>query len=184
MVSRGIKPDLTTLGKYVGGGMAFGAFGGREDLLAYCDPRNPSSLSHSGTFNNNTLAMSCDFRGLSEIYTPQAAVELNSLGDYFREQLQAAGEGTQMKVTGVGAVLTIHFQKNGVAPVRAENIDRYSNASLKKLFWFWCLSKGFWITERGMLSIILGTTQNELDSFVEVVRLFLKHYSSLVALSC
>lgn len=126
--------------------------------------------------------MSCGFRGLSEIYTPEAATGLNSLGDYFRERLRVAAKGTRMRVTGIGAVLTIHFQENGMDPVCTDDLDRHSNFKLKKLFWLWCLSNGFWITERGMLSIILGTSKDELDSFVDNVSLFLQRYSGLVSL--
>lgn len=60
-----LKPDLKTFGKYLGGGMAFGAFGGREDLMAAYDPRSPNSLAYSGTFNNNTLAMNAGYIGLN-----------------------------------------------------------------------------------------------------------------------
>src|SRR6202034_4943759 len=53
----GITPDMTTLGKYVGGGMSFGAFGGRTDLMARFDPRRPDALPHAGTFNNHVMTM-------------------------------------------------------------------------------------------------------------------------------
>src|SRR6185437_12447639 len=52
-----IAPDLTTLGKYVGGGMSFGAFGGRADLMEWFDPRRKDGFQHAGTFNNNVLTM-------------------------------------------------------------------------------------------------------------------------------
>ena len=50
---RGIKPDLTTLGKYIGGGMSFGAFGGRADLIDRFDPRRADALPHAGTFKKS-----------------------------------------------------------------------------------------------------------------------------------
>ncbi|MDP0941859.1 aminotransferase class III-fold pyridoxal phosphate-dependent enzyme, partial [Klebsiella quasipneumoniae] len=49
----GLTPDLTLLGKYFGGGLSFGAFGGRAELMARFDPRQPGALGHAGTFNNN-----------------------------------------------------------------------------------------------------------------------------------
>ena len=70
---RGIKPDLTTFGKYIGGGMSFGAFGGRADIMDLFDPRRPDALPHAGTFNNNVLTMSAGLAGLTEVYTPDAA---------------------------------------------------------------------------------------------------------------
>jgi len=49
----GITPDMVTLGKYLGGGITFGAFGGRRDLMEGFDPSRPNALQHGGTFNNN-----------------------------------------------------------------------------------------------------------------------------------
>jgi glutamate-1-semialdehyde 2,1-aminomutase len=75
----GLKPDLTTFGKYLSGGLAFGAFGGRGDIMAIYDPRSPNSLADSGTFNNNTLVMHAGYIGLSEIWKPEVAVGSTSL---------------------------------------------------------------------------------------------------------
>ncbi|HEX5328097.1 MAG TPA: aminotransferase class III-fold pyridoxal phosphate-dependent enzyme, partial [Acetobacteraceae bacterium] len=84
---RGVKPDLTSFGKYIGGGMSFGAFGGRADIMDLFDPRRPDALPHAGTFNNNVLTMSAGLAGLTEVYTPAAAVALNARGDALRERL-------------------------------------------------------------------------------------------------
>ena len=175
-----LDPDLTTLGKYIGGGLAFGAFGGKEGLLEAYDPRHVSSLSHSGTFNNNTLAMSCGLAGIRDIYTPEAALELNALGDYFRSRLQDVASGTKMVVTGIGAILTVHFLDNGLVPACKADVDRHTVPGLKRLFWYWCLRESFWITERGMLSLILGTTKDEVDSYVEIVHSFINEHGHLL----
>ncbi|KAH8891140.1 acetylornithine aminotransferase [Thozetella sp. PMI_491] len=175
-----LDPDITTLGKYIGGGLSFGAFGGRASLLTAYDPRLATSLPHSGTFNNNTLGMNCGYVGLSEIYTPEVAIELNALGDYFRTELQEVAKYTKMVVTGVGAVLTIHFLDNGKAPSCGDDLHHHSVGGLKKLFWYWCLSKGFWITERGMLSLILGTTKVEVDLYVAIVKQFVQQHARLL----
>src|SRR5581483_11941565 len=60
----GIRPDLTTFGKYLGGGLAFGAFGGRSDLMSRFDPSRPDALPHAGTFNNAVLTMAAGAAGL------------------------------------------------------------------------------------------------------------------------
>lgn len=171
-----LKPDLTTLGKYIGGGLAFGAFGGREDLLASYDPRNPTSLPHSGTFNNNTLTMAAGYAGLSQIYTNVANRELNMLGDELREALVRVTKGTKMVITGVGAILTVHFLSEGIVPVNASDIDRQSSPRLKRLFWFYCLENGYWVTERGMLALCLGTTEVDIIPFVALVERFLSEF--------
>src|SRR5712671_2970398 len=69
----GIRPDLTTFGKYLGGGFSFGAFGGARRLMERYDPSRADSLAHAGTFNNNVMSMSAGVTGLRDIYTPDAA---------------------------------------------------------------------------------------------------------------
>jgi glutamate-1-semialdehyde 2,1-aminomutase len=59
----GVIPDMTTLGKYIGGGMSFGAFGGRRDIMELFDPTKPDHLPHAGTFNNNALTMAAGAAG-------------------------------------------------------------------------------------------------------------------------
>ena len=51
-----VAPDLTTLGKIVGGGYALAAFGGRAEIMDQFDARRPGALSHGGTFNGNPVA--------------------------------------------------------------------------------------------------------------------------------
>src|SRR5262249_48584537 len=53
-----VSADLTPLRKYLGGGLSFGAFGGRHDIMEQFDPRRPNALPHAGTFNNNIVTMS------------------------------------------------------------------------------------------------------------------------------
>src|SRR5690606_2540487 len=53
----GIVPDMTPVGKFFGGGLAFGAFGGTAAIMDRFDPARPDALSHAGTFNNNALTM-------------------------------------------------------------------------------------------------------------------------------
>ncbi len=84
----GVIPDMTTLGKYIGGGMSFGAFGGRRDIMELFDPTKPNSLPHAGTFNNNVLTMAAGVAGYGEVYTPAAADVLNARGEKMRERAE------------------------------------------------------------------------------------------------
>src|SRR5215218_6171511 len=77
----GITPDMTTLGKYIGGGMSFGAFGGRRALIELYDPRRADALPHAGTFNNNVLTMHAGVAGLEEVFTAEAADRLFNRGE-------------------------------------------------------------------------------------------------------
>ena len=62
----GIRPDMMTLGKWVGGGMSFGAFGGRVDIMSMFDPTRGGNLAHAGTLNNNIMSMAAGCAGCEE----------------------------------------------------------------------------------------------------------------------
>lgn len=176
---RGLDPDLKTLGKYLGGGLAFGAFGGRADIMAAFDPRVAGSLSHSGTFNNNTLVMHAGHAGLTRVYTPKVAAEFTDLGDKFRERLNEVTKGTKMCFTGIGTIMAIHFPKNGSRIIeRAGEVEEEQD--LVHLFWFEMLERGFWLARRGFMSMVLRTPGSELDRFVSCVHAFVDKYNEFL----
>ncbi|KAJ4374196.1 hypothetical protein N0V83_002937 [Neocucurbitaria cava] len=177
----GLQPDITTLGKFLGGGIAFGAFGGREDIMRVYDPREANSLGHSGTFNNNTLGMAAGYTGLSQVYTPEVSVEFNAMGDRLRQRLNDVTRDTKILVTGLGTIMGVHFLKDGKKQLKSFR-DRHEDADLRRLFWFEMMEDGFWITERGSLAIILGTPWEELEKFVACVERFLEKHRGLVSL--
>lgn len=168
----GLKPDLKTLGKWLGGGVAFGAFGGRADIVAAFDARRaPGGLAHSGTFNNNTLAMHLGHAGLTRIYTPRAADDFTASGDELRARLNAATVGTGMRFTGRGTLMNAHFAAGGDAATQ-----------LRDLWWFAMLEAGFWVGRRGLVALMLGTPRDALDGFVECVGDFASRNRGLLAL--
>jgi glutamate-1-semialdehyde 2,1-aminomutase len=100
----GIIPDMTTMGKYLGGGMPLGAFGGRGDIMAMFDPRSQECTSHPGTFNINPLSLRAGYVGLTEIYTHEVAHAHNAAGDALRMKLNDTAKGTSMWFSGVGSL--------------------------------------------------------------------------------
>ncbi|MFV0295797.1 MAG: aspartate aminotransferase family protein [Hyphomicrobiaceae bacterium] len=153
-----VRPDLATLGKYVGGGMSFGAFGGRADVMALFDPGRADALPHAGTFNNNTLTMSAGLAALTRVYTPEAATALNRRGDALRAQLNgiAKAHGARLQFTGRGSMLAVHFTDR---PIRNEADAEAGDQDLKELFFFDLLDRGVYIARRGM--IVLSVAQDE-----------------------
>ncbi|KAK8221565.1 pyridoxal phosphate-dependent transferase [Phyllosticta capitalensis] len=174
----GLSPDLTTLGKYLGGCLAFGAFGGRQDVMSVYDPREAGALAHSGTFNNNTLAMHAGFAGLSRVYTPEASTALTQIGVELLARLRSVTQGTKATFTGVGSVMSLHVTDSGIRDLTRADVEERED--IKDLFWFEMLESGFWITRRGMLALILDTPQEELDRFVDTVSAFVERYRELL----
>ena len=167
-----VRPDLMTLGKYVGGGMSFGAFGGRADIMARFDPAHPQALPHAGTFNNNVLTMSAGLAALTEVYTPAAALALNALGEALRERLNALGReaGVGLHFTGYGSMLSAHVMAN--APRTVADVAT-GNAAARDLFFFDMLRAGFWLARRGMMALSLPLTEADIDRFAEAVSEFI-----------
>ncbi|PSN69867.1 glutamate-1-semialdehyde 2,1-aminomutase [Corynespora cassiicola Philippines] len=174
-----LTPDMTTLGKWLGGGITFGAFGGRKDIMKVYDPRSGNALGHSGTFNNNTLGMVAGYTGLSRVYTPQVAREFSAVGERLKDELLKVTAGTKMTATGRGTIIGLHFLADGKKELKSYR-DRKDEVELRELFWFEMMEDGYWITQRGSIALILGTPQEELDRFVKCVESFLKRHASLV----
>ncbi|KAM0343348.1 hypothetical protein ACHAPU_008669 [Fusarium lateritium] len=178
---RGLKPDLKTFGKYLGGGLAFGAFGGRADIMSAFDPRSPGALSHSGTFNNNTLVTHAGHAGLTKIYTPDVAAQFTNSGDDLRERLNAVTEGTRVVFTGIGTIMGVHFPKDGTRVIeRSGEVDEID--TLRDLFWLEMMEEGFWVVRRGFIALVLGTPADEFDRFVGCVEAWVSKRADLVRL--
>ena len=167
----GLTPDLTTLGKYIGGGLSFGAFGGRGDLMARFDPRRPDALAHAGTFNNNVLSMAAGIAGLTELFPPAAADALTARGDALREQLNALcrRHGAQMQFTGLGSVMNVHFTDR---PIACPD-DATSDPALRDLFFFDMVAAGYYLARRGLIALMLPVDDADLAGFVDTVEAFL-----------
>jgi glutamate-1-semialdehyde 2,1-aminomutase len=176
----GITPDLTTLGKYIGGGMSFGAFGGRAEIIDLFDPRRADALPHAGTFNNNVLTMHAGLTGLTEVYTPAAADALNARGEALRHRLNALCEAADapMQFTGIGSMLAVHFVRG---PIRSPADAARGDVKLKELFFFDMLAHGIWLARRGMMALSLPIGDAECDKLADAVAEFLQTRASVLA---
>lgn len=175
----GIVPDLTTVGKYIGGGMSFGAFGGREDIMRLFDPRRPDALPHAGTFNNNVLTMAAGIAGLSRVYTPHAALELNRHGDSLRSRLNdlCLARGAHVRFSGLGSLMNMH---PCAVPVRSADDLGAADARLRDLFFFHMIAHGFYVARRGLVVLSLPLNQQDFDGFVQAFDGFLGRYGSVL----
>lgn len=174
----GITPDLTTFGKYLGGGLAFGAFGGRADLMSRFDPERVDALPHAGTFNNSVLTMAAGAAGLGHVYTPAECERLNRLGDRLRERLNlfAAANGRPFSVSGYGSVLGLHFTRG---PVRRVS-DIPAAQGLRTLLHLHLLERGYSYARRGFIALSLPHEEADVDGFAAAVEEFLSERASLM----
>jgi glutamate-1-semialdehyde 2,1-aminomutase len=168
----GIRPDLITLGKYLGGGMPCGVLGGRKDIMAQFDPRH-GRLSHAGTFNNNVLTMAAGIAGLEQVYTREAALHLNARGDRLREQLNEVLTTMPMQFTGQGSVMNLHPT---ALPIRSPWDIPADRNNLRDLFFFHLLECGIYSARRGLFALSLPLTERELTRLVVATQAFVERY--------
>ncbi|WWC90978.1 uncharacterized protein L201_005917 [Kwoniella dendrophila CBS 6074] len=157
-----INPDITTLGKFYGGGFAFGAFGGKKEIMSLFDARQPNSISHGGTFNNSPLTMISGLTAITQILTEDNLNKLNELGDELRNILNGifVKEELPFKITGLGSINQIHYIPIMSLENKREGLD---------LFFFYLLEKGFWIAQRGLISLNFEMTKNDIIEFQDAV---------------
>jgi glutamate-1-semialdehyde 2,1-aminomutase len=168
----GIVPDLTTFGKYLGGGLAFGAFGGRADLMGRFDPSRPGALPHAGTFNNAVLTMAAGVAGLTQVYTESEVARLNALGDRLRDRLNAfAAEGDlEFCASGYGSLVGLHFTRGPVE----RRADIPPAPELRTLLHLRLLEHGYTYARRGFIALSLPLTERDVDEFAAAVEGFLE----------
>ncbi|RYP40826.1 hypothetical protein DL769_011709 [Monosporascus sp. CRB-8-3] len=186
----GLRPTLTTLGKYIGGGLPFGAFGGSEPVMAVYDPRFPGTLAHSGTFQNNTLMLHVGHAALSQVYTPEAALAHSARGDAFRARLRDVVRGSRIAFTGLGSFACLHVSEawgryggeGGGEGVKCKEEGGPEDEEIKTLFWLYMLERGFWVQKRGNIALILDIPQEALDRFVDAVAAFIREHEQVLKL--
>jgi glutamate-1-semialdehyde 2,1-aminomutase len=157
----GVRPDLTTLGKIIGGGYPSGAFGGREDVMALFDARRPDSLSHGGTFNGNPVAAAAGLATLRHL-TADRYAELERLGDRLRMSLvdRLAGEGVDARVSGIASIFQVTPGPSLVAPGELSAVSAQ---------FLGLLLDGFHVAPRGMGALATPATDEDVDDFTDAV---------------
>ena len=161
----GLKPDLTTLGKYFGGGLSFGAFGGRADVMARFDPRRSDALAHAGTFNNNVLTMAAGLAGLQRVLTPHALETLNARGQQLRDRMNGvfAQHGVAMQFSGLGSLMNLHATRR---PLRSPADLAGSDPRAKDLVYQALLERGVFMARRGFIALSLPFGDAQVQTLV------------------
>lgn len=164
----GVLPDLTALGKIIGGGMPAGAFGGRRDIMALYDPTEGAVVAHAGTFNANPMTMVAGEVVMDHL-TPDVYKRMNALGEMLRSKLRAVFDELDVaaQVTGIGSLFGIHFTPEEITNYRPViNAD----AVMAKALFTGLLNEGVLLQTgcAGALSTL--TTGAEVDSLVDAVR--------------
>jgi len=151
----GVTPDMTTLGKYLGGGISFGAFGGSASLMAAFDPQQGGRLTQAGTFNNNVLSMAAGVATLTEVLTDAVLIATNERGARLRARLQEIFTAARvpLRTTGLGSMIGIHGPDTWL-----------------ELFFLAMLEEGHYLARRGFIALSIEITDAHADAFCGSVR--------------
>lgn len=163
----GITPDLTTLGKVIGGGLPVGAYGGRKDIMALVAPSGP--MYQAGTLSGNPLAMAAGIKTLEILQRPGSYEHLGRITERLVQGILEAGQAAGHEVSGgsVGGMFGFFFNPG---PVRSFS-DAAKSDSAKFARWHrMMLQRGVYLApsqyEAGFTS--LAHTESDIDLTVEV----------------
>jgi glutamate-1-semialdehyde 2,1-aminomutase len=163
------EPDLTAMGKMIGGGFPVGAIAGSREVMSVMDPlKKPVLFPHSGTFSANPITMTAG-RTAMRLFDRNAVAELNALGKKVRSQLAEAISlaGVSACVTGSGSMFRILMKPEPPTDYRSAYADDDEVAALQE-FLDYVTANGILLigTGTGMLSTAMG--QAEIDRLCEV----------------
>jgi glutamate-1-semialdehyde 2,1-aminomutase len=164
----GVTPDMTTLGKIIGGGFPVGAVAGRADVMAVFDPTGGQPAApHGGTFNANPVTMAAGLAAM-RLLTKEAYGRLDELGAKLRASLDACFKraGVRGSVTGMGSLFRVHptdrelidYRSTRTTPEEAERLRRL----VRRL-----LEHGVLISVTGLGCLSTPMADAELESLIE-----------------
>jgi glutamate-1-semialdehyde 2,1-aminomutase len=148
-----ITPDMTCLGKIIGGGLPVGAFGGRAEIMDMLAPLGP--VYQAGTLSGNPLAMAAGIAGLKLLEDRDIYSRLDALGRQLRDAVLAAcrAKGIAVQVPQCGSMFSIFFTDT---PVRDYDTALRGDAKLFGRFFHQCLERGVYLApsayEAGFIS--------------------------------
>ena len=138
----GLAPDLTCLGKVIGGGLPVGAYGGRAEVMALVAPEGP--VYQAGTLAGNPLAMAAGIATLEELRKPGVYETLEALGRRWAQGLAARAEeaGVPLQVNAIGSMMTAFFSAE---PVRDYASAKRADAARYARFFHAMLERGVYL---------------------------------------
>jgi len=162
------EPDLTALGKVIGGGLPVGAFGGRADIMDMIAPVGP--VYQAGTLSGNPLAMVAGLTQLRELDKRGAYEYLAEVGEQMAQGLRKifSEKGIAHRVNQVGSMFCLYFLDEEI--INVDTVTKQDFKFFKKLFWG-CLEEGVYLApspyETGFIS--LAHTKADIDDTLDVI---------------
>jgi glutamate-1-semialdehyde 2,1-aminomutase len=178
----GVTPDLTALGKIIGGGLPVGAFGGRYDIIDQFNPTKKDFITHSGTFSGNAMTMIAG-RTAMELYDEAEVERLGKLGDRLREGLEKMLRELNIKgqVSGLQSLVYVYLFEEPVTDGRQAIFKLIPSLDLSKYLTLALAINGIYAVSRGVTAFILSTPMDE-SVIDEIVRRYRKAMEMILPL--
>jgi glutamate-1-semialdehyde 2,1-aminomutase len=158
--SYNVIPDLTCLGKIIGGGLPVGAYGGKREIMEMVAPLGP--VYQAGTLSGNPLAMTAGIKTLRIISSPGTYDRLERLSAYLADGLRRAAEenGVEVFISRAGSLLTMFFTAKPVtdySSAKSVRVDRY------KVFFNEMLQRGIYLPPSQFEALFISLAHTEQD---------------------
>ncbi|CAB4363561.1 MAG: aminotransferase class III-fold pyridoxal phosphate-dependent enzyme [Actinobacteria bacterium] len=160
----GVIPDITSLGKIIGGGLPVGATGGRADVMEVFDQtKKPLRVEHGGTYNANPMTMAAGLAAMQQM-TPEAYVRLAGLGERLRDGISRVmhDNGLPGRVHGVASMVAMIFNDAPFSNYRELPLRRREAEMIYALHQH-LLNHGVTIIPHGMLLLSTPMTEDDID---------------------
>ena len=166
----GVTPDLTSMGKIIGGGLPIGAFGGRRELMDVFNPERSSPVMHASTFSGNPMSMAAGLAAMTA-YDQAEAERLNALGDRLRAGIDVAfkAQGVRGGASGSGSLTNILFTSEAPRDARASLDAMMDGGHITRLFHLGLLRHGVFCAPRLMLAVSTPMTEEDIDRAIHAV---------------
>jgi glutamate-1-semialdehyde 2,1-aminomutase len=162
-----IDPDLTTLGKIIGGGFPVGAVAGRKEFMAVFDPRHGKpALPHGGTFSANPVTMRAGLAAM-ELLDETTFKRLDTLGEAVRTGIDEAfrQHGVPGRTVGLGSLLKIHFADRQIRDYRSAYLNE-EEARRQAVFSQGLLNRGVLAAGYGLMALSTPMTDTDVDAII------------------
>jgi glutamate-1-semialdehyde 2,1-aminomutase len=163
----GVQPDLTTLGKFIGGGFPVGAVVGPASVMAVFDPSaGEPPVPHGGTFSANPITMTAGAASM-RLLTPEAFAHLEELGERLAAGIRdrMAHHGVDGQVTGLGSLRRVHMKSTPLSDFRSTFPSADEKRRLAAL-WRALLDRGVMVAPTGLMALSTPMTGADVDEAI------------------
>jgi glutamate-1-semialdehyde 2,1-aminomutase len=163
----GVMPDLTTLGKIIGGGVGIGAFGGKREIMERFDPAHPQLLYHTGTFYAQEIAMAAGIASLNLLSAAEID-RINALGEKLRTGFNRAFDehGLKGRALGIGSLVMVHWTREKINAASDAQRALKAAGALPRLLHLELVNHGIYSAPRGLFCISTPMTEADVDEAV------------------